>query len=67
LLKGRGYRWEADAKVWALELRPSDLDVELAYIKENVYGGATAEVELETQDARVRYSDRKGKSELISL
>jgi DNA polymerase-3 subunit epsilon len=65
LLKGRGYRWEPDGKVWALELDASDLDVELAYLKANVYGGASAAVELETLDARVRYSERKGKTEKI--
>src|ERR1039458_5331992 len=65
LLKGRGYRWEPDGKVWALELYASDLDVELAYLKANVYGGASAAVELETLDARVRYSERKGKTEKI--
>jgi DNA polymerase-3 subunit epsilon len=65
LLKGRGYRWEPDGKVWALELDAVYLDAELAYLKEKIYGGANAEVQLETQDARVRYSERSGKTERI--
>jgi DNA polymerase-3 subunit epsilon len=65
LLKGRGYRWEPDGKVWALELDAIKLDAELAYLKEKIYGGANAEVQLETLDARVRYSERKGKAETI--
>jgi DNA polymerase-3 subunit epsilon len=65
LLKGRGYRWEPDGKVWALELDAINLDAELAYLKEKIYGGANAEVQVETQDARVRYSERSGKTERI--
>jgi DNA polymerase-3 subunit epsilon len=67
LLKGRGYRWEPDGKVWALELDAINLDTELVYLKESIYCGADAEVQLETQDARVRYSERSGKTERISL
>jgi DNA polymerase-3 subunit epsilon len=67
VLKGRGYRWEPDGKVWALELDAINLDAELAYLKQQIYGGANAEVQLETQDARVRYSERSGKTERISI
>jgi DNA polymerase III subunit epsilon len=67
LLKARGYRWEPDGKVWALELDALNLDAELAFLKETVFVGTSTQVELETQDARVRYSERKGKTERISL
>ncbi len=34
LLKGRGYRWEPDGKVWAVELDAINLDAERAYLKD---------------------------------
>ena len=67
VLKGRGYRWEPDGKVWALELDARNLEVEMVYLKEKVYGGTNAAVQLETRDARVRYSERKGQTETKSM
>jgi DNA polymerase III subunit epsilon len=67
LLKGRGYRWEPDGKVWTLELEAINLDAERAFLKDNVYGGTEAEIQLETQDARMRYSERSGKRERIRV
>jgi DNA polymerase-3 subunit epsilon len=65
LLKARGYRWEPDGKVWSLELEAINLDAERAFLKENIYGGTEAEIQLETLDAWVRYSERSGKRERI--
>jgi DNA polymerase-3 subunit epsilon len=67
VLKGRGYRWEPDGKVWALELDAKNLEAEMVYLKEKVYGGSNAAVQLETRDARVRYSERKGQTETKSM
>jgi DNA polymerase-3 subunit epsilon len=67
VLKGRGYRWEPDGKVWALELDARNLEAEMVYLKEKVYGGTNAAVQLETRDARVRYSERKGQTETKSM
>lgn len=67
LLKRRGYRWEAEGRVWARELDAAELPGELAYLKEKIYGGADAQVQLQTQDAQVRYSERSGKSERVRL
>ncbi len=50
-----------------LELDAKNCEAELAYLKEKVYGGASAAVQLETLDARVRYSERKGHSETKSM
>ena len=67
LLKARGYRWQADRKVWYRDLEASDREVELAWLKETVYGGKGAGVEVETFDARSRYSGREGKIETVRL
>ncbi|MCV0440553.1 MAG: DNA polymerase III subunit epsilon [Hydrogenophaga sp.] len=62
LLKARGYRWDADAKVWICSL-PDEarLEAELAWLKTEVYGGRhSARVEVERLDSGVRYSKRPG-------
>ena len=60
-LKARGYRWDADAKVWFCTLPDQTrLDDELAWLKAEVYGARTARVEIEALDSRVRYSARPG-------
>lgn len=61
LLKERGYRWDADARVWACTLTtPERLEAELVWLKDTVYGRRNARVEVEAQDSRVRYSSRPG-------
>jgi len=61
LLKERGYRWDADARVWACTLAtPERLETELVWLKDAVYGRRNARVEVEAQDSRVRYSSRPG-------
>jgi len=60
-LKGRGYRWDADAKVWFCNVPDSDrLDAEIDWLKTEVYGRRSARVEIEALDSRVRYSARPG-------
>ena len=62
LLKARGYRWDADAKVWTCSLPDEKrLEAELAWLKAEVYGGRrSARVEVERLDSSVRYSKRPG-------
>ncbi|MDP2418340.1 MAG: 3'-5' exonuclease [Hydrogenophaga sp.] len=61
LLKERGYRWDADARVWACTLTTAEqLDAELQWLKDAVYGRRSARLEVEEQDSRVRYSSRSG-------
>jgi DNA polymerase-3 subunit epsilon len=60
-LKARGYRWNAEGKVWMVSLVAADLDSEQSWLRANVYGGRSVELELETMDARVRYSGREGR------
>jgi DNA polymerase III subunit epsilon len=60
-LKGRGYRWDADAKVWFCTVGDMDLlEAELVWLKTEVYGSRSARVEIEALDSRVRYSARPG-------
>jgi DNA polymerase-3 subunit epsilon len=66
-LKARGYRWHAERKVWMLRLAEADLTAEQAWLKERVYGGRSVELELETLDARVRYSGREGRRQNLRI
>jgi DNA polymerase-3 subunit epsilon len=60
-LKGRGYRWNAEQRVWHTRLKTDeDLNAECAWLKEHVYGQRRALVQLEKQDALVRFSHRPG-------
>jgi DNA polymerase-3 subunit epsilon len=61
VLKARGYRWDAEAKVWGCALATeSALDEELAWLSQAVYGGRRASVDVEPLDGTVRYSARQG-------
>lgn len=60
-LKGRGYRWDADRKVWHTLLdSPEAVDAEAAWLKEAVYKGRAASIELEALTALERFSVRSG-------
>ena len=59
VLKARGYRWESDRRVWFGEISVAEREAELAWLKDAVYGGKSATVEVETVDARVRWSGRR--------
>ena len=62
-LKARGYRWDAEAKVWSTAVKSVEaLEAEADWLKSQVYGGRAARIGLETQDARVQFSSRSGKS-----
>ena len=62
-LKARGYRWDAEARVWYTAVKSAEsLEAEAAWLKSEVYGGRSARIGLETQDALVQFSSRSGKS-----
>ena len=67
VLKARGYRWESERRVWFGEVGAADREAELAWLKEAVYGGKGATIEVETIDARVRWSERSGAVERVRL
>jgi len=67
LLKTRGYRWNADAKVWVRDITDAERTAEFEWLRAAIYGGNSVEVEMETLDAKRRYSGREGKKERVSL
>ncbi|MDB5895115.1 MAG: polymerase subunit epsilon [Rhodoferax sp.] len=67
-LKDRGYRWDATQKVWHTRIDDAaGLATETAWLKDQVYGGRPARVQVETLDARVRYSARAGLMDWYAL
>jgi DNA polymerase III subunit epsilon len=66
-LKERGYRWNADTKTWVLDLLEPAKEAELAWLKETIYAGRSVPVEIESIDAKRRYSGRQGHKERLSL
>ncbi len=62
LLKARGYRWNAEQKVWATRLADETaLEAECEWLKTEVYSGRHAVVAIEQSDARAKYSSRGGR------
>jgi DNA polymerase-3 subunit epsilon len=60
-LKARAYRWNADERVWHTRLETEEaLQAECEWLKLHVYGQRSAAVQIETMDALVKYSIRKG-------
>lgn len=67
-LKARGYRWDADAKVWYRNLASEVLLAsELEWLKAEVYGSRRAQVEVEALDGSTRYSLRSGTVDIKRL
>lgn len=62
LLKARGYRWDAAARVWCCNLGSDEaLEAERAWLQAQVYGQRRAQAEVEALDALTRYSLRPGR------
>lgn len=61
ILKARAYRWNGDKKCWHLTVTGDDLlKAEVTWLKDNVYGGRAAKVEIEVQNCLTRFSSRSG-------
>ena len=62
LLRARGYRWDADRKLWSREVLGDDAArEEAAWLQTIVYDGRACRIEVEHQPATVRFSRRSGK------
>lgn len=62
VLKQRGYWWDAGRRCWFVEVRSQEaVQEELAWLRDNVYGGKSVELDLDEFDARTRYAVREGK------
>lgn len=60
-LKARGYRWNADQRVWATRLDDdAALQAEFTWLREHVYNQRHAAVQVEKVDALTKYSARPG-------
>ena len=60
-LKAKGYRWNGDKKCWHNTLTDDDaIKEEVVWLKENVYGGKSAKVEVEVLNCFTRFSNRSG-------
>jgi DNA polymerase-3 subunit epsilon len=57
LLKARGYRWRADAKVWWRHVPADEAEAERAWLAREIYGGRSRAEEVEVTAYR-RYSPR---------
>ena len=61
LLKARGYRWAPDIKCWHRQLGGENaLQEELSWLRNKVYLGKRASVDIETLGGLVRHSARQG-------
>jgi DNA polymerase-3 subunit epsilon len=68
VLRKRGYWWDAPKRCWSCEVRSQEaVQAELAWLKQAVYAGKDVSVEMETHDARTRYSGRDGKKERVRV
>ena len=68
LLKTRAYRWNAEQKVWHTRIADeAQLTAEFEWLKLNVYGNRLARVQVEKQDACVKYSNRLGELSCQSI
>lgn len=65
VLKGRGYRWNPERKVWVGTVTQAALAQETEFLKTQVYGGRSFQIELEKVDAFNRFSNRQGTVEIV--
>ena len=67
-LKGRGYRWNAEARVWFCTLMGDEaLQQECEWLKDQVYARRSVTLQLEKLHAGIRYSARPGELSQITL
>ncbi len=68
LLKARGYRWSPEIKCWHRQLGGDKaLQEELSWLKNRVYQGRRATVDIETLGGLVRHSERQGEKTTQAL
>ncbi len=61
VLKARSYRWDGDKKCWHTTVTGDEaIKTEVSWLKENVYSGKSAKVEIEVQNCMCRFSNRSG-------
>ncbi len=68
MLKARGYRWSPELRCWSRVVSGEvEKTQEFEWLKHRVYGERKARVEVETMGGKVRYSNREGHKEVVTL
>ncbi|MCX7193933.1 MAG: 3'-5' exonuclease [Proteobacteria bacterium] len=61
MLKSRGYRWDGVKKCWHTTVAGDDaIKAEVSWLKNSVYSGKSARVEIEVHNCLTRFSNRTG-------
>lgn len=67
-LKARGYRWDGTGRVWHTRVKNAEaFAAECAWLKQAVYGGRSARIDVEERDALSSYALRPGKASSHAL
>lgn len=65
-LKDRGYRWDAERKIWNISMSQVALPMETEWLKTEVYSNRGFKLELEKVDSINRFTTRRGTTELVN-
>ncbi len=65
-LKGRGYRWNGERKTWTRSVYQVELQMEVDWLRSEVYDNRKFKLELEKVDAFNRFTLRLGETELVN-
>lgn len=67
-LKARGYRWDGAGRVWHTRVKNAEaFAAECEWLKQTVYGGRSARIDIEERDALSNYALRPGKASSHAL
>lgn len=67
-LKARGYRWDGTGRVWHTRVKNADaFAAECEWLKQAVYGGRSARIDIEERDALSNYALRPGRASSHAL
>ena len=65
-LKERGYRWDAERKLWHTTLPQTDISIEVDWLRAEVYSNRPFDLEWEKIDSYNRFSSRRGSTEIVN-
>ena len=65
-LKERGYRWDAERKLWHTTLPQTDISIEVDWLRAEVYSNRPFDLEWEKIDSYNRFSNRRGSTEIVN-
>ena len=65
-LKERGYRWDAERKLWHTTLPQTDISIEVDWLRTEVYNNRPFDLEWEKIDSYNRFSNRRGSTEIVN-